>query len=63
MRCNLQDFLMNLKKCLHFLFLVDKRRVALAGILAMEPEYLILDEPVAGMDAPGKKILFDLYII
>lgn len=38
----------------------QKRRVALAGILAMEPEYLILDEPVAGMDAPGKKILFDL---
>ena len=38
----------------------QKRRVALAGILAMDPEYLILDEPVAGMDAPGKKILFDL---
>ena len=38
----------------------QKRRVALAGILAMEPEYLILDEPVAGMDASGKKILFDL---
>lgn len=38
----------------------QKRRVALAGILAMEPEYLILDEPVAGMDAPGKKVLFDL---
>ncbi len=38
----------------------QKRRVALAGILAMEPEYLILDEPVAGMDAPGKKILFAL---
>ena len=38
----------------------QKRRVALAGILAMEPEYLILDEPVAGMDAPGKKILFCL---
>ena len=38
----------------------QKRRVALAGILAMEPEYLILDEPVAGMDAPGKKVLFQL---
>ena len=38
----------------------QKRRVALAGILAMEPEYLILDEPVAGMDAPGKKMLFQL---
>ena len=30
------------------------------GILAMEPEYLILDEPVAGMDAPGKRMLFQL---
>ena len=38
----------------------QKRRVALAGILAMEPEDLILDEPVAGMDAPGKKMLFEL---
>lgn len=32
----------------------------MAGILAMEPEYLILDEPVAGMDAPGKRMLFQL---
>lgn len=38
----------------------QKRRVAIAGILAMEPDYLILDEPVAGMDAPGKKMLFEL---
>lgn len=38
----------------------QKRRVALAGILAMKPEYVILDEPVAGMDASGKKILFEL---
>ena len=38
----------------------QKRRVALAGILAMEPEYLILDEPVAGMDSPGKRMLFQL---
>lgn len=38
----------------------QKRRVALAGILAMEPEYLILDEPVAGLDAPGKRMLFEL---
>ena len=38
----------------------QKRRVALAGILAMEPEYLILDEPVAGLDGEGKKNLFSL---
>src|SRR5699024_9142978 len=36
------------------------RRVALAGILAMEPEYLILDEPVAGLDGKGKENLFSL---
>ncbi|MCD8018612.1 MAG: ATP-binding cassette domain-containing protein, partial [Clostridiales bacterium] len=38
----------------------QKRRVALAGILAMEPEYLILDEPVAGLDGEGKDSLFSL---
>lgn len=38
----------------------QKRRVALAGILAMEPEYLILDEPVAGLDGKGKEKLFSL---
>lgn len=38
----------------------QKRKAALAGILAMEPEYLILDEPAAGLDAPGKRNLFAL---
>lgn len=38
----------------------QKRRVALAGILAMEPEFLVLDEPVAGMDQKGKDNLFEL---
>lgn len=38
----------------------QKRRVALTGILAMEPEYLILDEPVAGLDGKGKENLFSL---
>lgn len=36
----------------------QKRRVALAGILAMRPKILILDEPAAGLDAAGKKSLF-----
>ncbi len=31
----------------------EKRRAALAGILAMQPEMLILDEPTAGLDAKG----------
>ena len=38
----------------------QKRKVALAGILAMDPEYLVLDEPAAGMDQPGKDNLFHL---
>jgi cobalt/nickel transport system ATP-binding protein len=37
----------------HFLSPGQKKRVALAGVLAMEPEVLVMDEPTAGLDYAG----------
>ncbi len=38
----------------------QRKRVALAGVLAMKPEYLILDEPTSGLDPVGKKEMLDI---
>ncbi len=38
----------------------QKRRVAIAGVLAMEPEVLILDEPTAGLDPAGRDEILGL---
>lgn len=37
----------------------QKRRAAIAGVMAMRPEVLVLDEPAAGLDPAGRNSIFD----
>ncbi|MEK4302602.1 energy-coupling factor ABC transporter ATP-binding protein [Oceanobacillus sp. M60] len=39
----------------------QKRRVAIAGVLAMAPEVLVLDEPTAGLDPRGQREIMDMF--
>lgn len=47
-------------KSTHFLSLGQKKRVAIAGVLAMNPEFIILDEPTAGLDGYYSKKVINL---
>ena len=40
----------------------EKKRVSIAGILAMDPQILVLDEPTSGLDPRGKKVLMELFL-
>lgn len=40
----------------------QKRRVAIAGVLATNPDVIVLDEPTAGLDPQGSKAMMDLFL-
>ncbi len=45
----------------HFLSYGQKKKVAIAGVLALKPEVIICDEPLAGLDASGVKQVLDMF--
>jgi len=54
---NMQDFA---RKSVHALSHGQKKRICIAGILAMQPEIIVLDEPTAGLDPMGVHLLMHL---
>jgi cobalt/nickel transport system ATP-binding protein len=44
----------------HHLSLGEKKRIAIATVLSMQPEVLILDEPTAGLDPRARRTFIDL---
>ncbi|MFZ5640667.1 MAG: energy-coupling factor ABC transporter ATP-binding protein [Bacillota bacterium] len=52
--------MLNREKSPHHLSFGQKKRVAIAGVLAMDPEVMILDEPTAYLDPQGQDLLFDI---
>lgn len=48
------------EKAPHHLSFGQKKRVAIAGVMAMDPEVMILDEPTAYLDPQGQDMLFDI---
>lgn len=40
----------------------QKRRIAIAGILALEPKIIVLDEPTAGLDPKGSQEMIDMFV-
>lgn len=40
----------------------QKRRIAIAGILALDPKMVVLDEPTAGLDPKGSEEIIDLFV-
>ena len=48
------------QKAIHHISHGEQKRVAIAGVLAMKPEILILDEPTAGLDPAGETAMMEL---